>query len=161
VPQGDTKGVDLVSRPSDRDITVAEVKTILRNGWDDHIADFAGFSEDEINLLLRWCGLEGDVSPENIAAFVGRGEAITWIQEFAHKMSDQHPGFVHIERRARAAHNDIPFLLARTDDLEAVLRGLLEWAVSADYQLHSEWGVGPYEEDPVIHTARAALKASA
>ena len=30
-------------------------------------------------------------------------EALGWLQEFGAKMSDQHPGFVHVERKARRA----------------------------------------------------------
>jgi chromosome segregation ATPase len=43
--------------------------------------------------------------------------------------------------------------------LVEALRDLLDWAEGADTQIHSEWGVGQYEEDPLFAEIRQTIAA--
>jgi hypothetical protein len=76
--------------------------------YDECLAWAEKYAATPFNMLALSTAAAKDPGPMQVmrslfAIAAVQRDALAWIQEFAEKMTDRHTGFVHVERRARAA----------------------------------------------------------
>lgn len=71
-----------------------------------------------------------------------------------------HEALTELLARLSAVVADRDSLTNQRDQALTMLSELLEWASSADEQIHGEWGIGAYVEAEFLTKVRAALAAS-